>query len=69
MLRKRTASPPGVRKRFARPTSLRCFAAGGRTGFQLMPVIDRTFPFAEVAEAHGYLESGQGSGKVVLTVP
>jgi NADPH2:quinone reductase len=42
--------------------------AGIQSG-QLMPVIDRTFPFAEVAEAHGYLESSQGSGKVVLTVP
>jgi len=35
----------------------------------LAPVIDRSFPLAEAAEAHRYLESGRrGPGKVVLTV-
>ena len=32
------------------------------------PVVDRTFPLADAAGAHSYLESGQGFGKVVLTV-
>jgi len=41
---------------------------GLQTG-ELVPVIDRTFPFAEVADAHAYLERGAGLGKVVLTVP
>lgn len=35
---------------------------------ELKPVIDRTFPFAEMAEAHRYLEAGSHVGKVVLTL-
>jgi NADPH:quinone reductase-like Zn-dependent oxidoreductase len=34
----------------------------------ITPVIDRTFPLAEVPEAIRYLESGQPRGKVVITV-
>lgn len=32
------------------------------------PVIDRSFPLAEAAAAHEYLESGQAFGKVVLDI-
>ena len=32
------------------------------------PLIDRTFPLAEAAAAHRYLEAGTHAGKVVLTV-
>ena len=35
---------------------------------KVTPVIDRTFPLAEVPEAMRYLESGQARGKVVITV-
>jgi NADPH:quinone reductase-like Zn-dependent oxidoreductase len=42
-------------------TVLKLVAAG-----KLKPVIDRTFPLAEIAAAHTYLESGQQFGKVVL---
>jgi NADPH:quinone reductase-like Zn-dependent oxidoreductase len=35
---------------------------------KLTPVIDRTFPLSEVAEAIRYLESGQARGKIVVTV-
>ena len=33
---------------------------------RIRPVIDRTFPLAEAAAAHHYLESGQHIGKVLL---
>jgi NADPH:quinone reductase-like Zn-dependent oxidoreductase len=41
--------------------------AGIRSGV-IKPIVDRTFPLAEVARAHERLESSQGVGKVVLTV-
>lgn len=33
---------------------------------RLIPVIDRVFPFAAIAEAMAYLESGRAKGKVVV---
>jgi NADPH:quinone reductase-like Zn-dependent oxidoreductase len=41
----------------------RMLAAG-----QVTPVIDRTYPLAEAAEALRYLEQGHAQGKVVLTI-
>ncbi len=45
---------------------------GTLTGFidtgQLTPVIDRTYPLEQTAEAMRYLESGQVQGKVVITI-
>jgi len=35
---------------------------------KVMPVIDRTYPLAEVPEAIRYLEEGHAKGKVVITV-
>jgi NADPH:quinone reductase-like Zn-dependent oxidoreductase len=35
---------------------------------EVTPVIDRTYPLSEVAEALGYLEQGHAQGKVVITV-
>jgi len=35
---------------------------------KVRPVVDRTFPLAEVREAVRYLESGRAVGKIVLTV-
>lgn len=35
---------------------------------KLVPVIDRTYPLREVANAIGYLEAGHAQGKVVITV-
>jgi NADPH:quinone reductase-like Zn-dependent oxidoreductase len=36
---------------------------------KVTPVIDRTYPLAEVPEAIRYLEEGHAQGKVVITVP
>ncbi|VAW80529.1 Quinone oxidoreductase [hydrothermal vent metagenome] len=35
----------------------------------LKPVIDRTFAFSDIAEAHRYMESNQQKGKIVVSVP
>jgi len=35
---------------------------------KVTPVIDRSFPLAEVSDAMRYLESGQATGKVIITV-
>ena len=35
---------------------------------KLKPLIDKTFPLAEAAQAHAYLEGGAHVGKVMLTV-
>jgi putative PIG3 family NAD(P)H quinone oxidoreductase len=35
---------------------------------RIVPVIDTVFPFAQVAEAHRYLEAGDHIGKVLLAV-
>lgn len=35
---------------------------------RVKPIIDRTFPLAEAAAAHAYLENGGHVGKIVLTV-
>ena len=35
---------------------------------QLTPIVDRTFPLADAAEAIGYLASGRALGRVVITV-
>jgi NADPH:quinone reductase-like Zn-dependent oxidoreductase len=51
----------GTKSEFA--TVLKLVAAG-----KLKPVVDRTFPLAECAAAHSYLEAGEQFGKVVLLV-
>jgi NADPH:quinone reductase-like Zn-dependent oxidoreductase len=35
---------------------------------KITPVIDRTYPLAQVPEAIRYLEEGHAQGKVVITV-
>lgn len=35
----------------------------------IKPVIDRTYPFDEIPEAHRYVEQGHKKGNVVVTVP
>jgi NADPH:quinone reductase-like Zn-dependent oxidoreductase len=36
---------------------------------RITPVVDRTFPLAEAADAHRRLEDAQQFGKIVLTIP
>ena len=35
---------------------------------QLTPVVDRTYPPAQVAEAHRYMEASGNIGKIVLSM-
>jgi NADPH:quinone reductase and related Zn-dependent oxidoreductases len=35
---------------------------------KLKPSVDRTYPFAKIAEALDYVESGRAKGKVVVTM-
>jgi NADPH:quinone reductase-like Zn-dependent oxidoreductase len=35
---------------------------------KVMPVIDRTYPLAEIVEAMTYLETGRARGKVIVTI-
>jgi len=51
--------------RFARAKNL---IVRGLAEGRLTPVIAKTFPFADIAEAHRYLESNQQIGKIVVTV-
>lgn len=61
-----------------RALSVNFYIMGSRTQFEAMlaamdlhklhPVIDRTFPMADIAEAYAYLESGKHMGKVVVTL-
>ena len=51
-------------ERFARAKNL---ILRGLADGHLRPVISKTFPFAQIAEAHRYLESNQQLGKIVVT--
>ena len=43
------------------------FILDGLAGGTLKPIIDRTFPFERIVDAHRYLESNQQFGKIVVT--
>jgi NADPH:quinone reductase-like Zn-dependent oxidoreductase len=43
--------------------------AGWMEAGKLRPVVDRTYPLAEAAEAMRYLEAGRARGKVIVTMP
>lgn len=44
------------------------FVLKGLEAGTLKPAIDRTFPLADIAEAHRYMESNAQRGKIVVTV-
>lgn len=52
----------------ARLARARAFIEAGFRSGTLAPVIDRTFDFADIAEAHRHLESNTQLGKIVVTV-
>ena len=52
-----------------RLAAARQFIEQGLQSGKLTPVIDRTFTFDQIADAHRYLESNQHLGKIVVTVP
>ena len=44
------------------------FVIDGLAAHKLKPVIAKTFPLADIVDAHRYLESNQQIGKIVVTV-
>jgi NADPH:quinone reductase-like Zn-dependent oxidoreductase len=52
-------------ERFARYRDLILY---GLSEGRLKPVIAKTFPLAQIVDAHRYLESNQQFGKIVVTV-
>ncbi|MBZ9658329.1 zinc-dependent alcohol dehydrogenase family protein [Mesorhizobium sp. ESP-6-4] len=52
----------------ARLEAAKAFILDGLATGALKPVIARTFPFEEIAEAHLFLEAGEQFGKIVVTV-
>jgi NADPH:quinone reductase-like Zn-dependent oxidoreductase len=50
-----------------RPADVRQLAELAKTG-ALRPVIDRRYSFAELPQAHAYVETGRKKGSVAVTV-
>ena len=63
MLRSRSADEKSQLTATFREAVMPLFAEG-----RVRPVVDRVFPFAEVAEAHAYVERNESLGKVVVLV-
>jgi NADPH:quinone reductase-like Zn-dependent oxidoreductase len=49
-------------------SAMKAFVGKGISCGTLRPVIDRTFAFEDISEAHRYIESGEQVGKVVVTL-
>ncbi|TPK51566.1 MULTISPECIES: zinc-dependent alcohol dehydrogenase family protein [unclassified Mesorhizobium] len=52
----------------AKLEAAKAFILEGLEAGALKPIIDRTFPFEQIVEAHRYLESNEQFGKIVVTV-
>jgi NADPH:quinone reductase-like Zn-dependent oxidoreductase len=50
-----------------RPEDVRLLAELARAG-AFKPVIDRRYPFEQIAEAHRYVDTGRKRGNVVVTL-
>ncbi|MER9303924.1 zinc-dependent alcohol dehydrogenase family protein [Mesorhizobium sp. M0293] len=52
----------------AKLEAAKAFILEGLETGTLKPIIDRTFAFDQIVEAHGYLESNEQFGKIVVTI-
>jgi len=50
-----------------RADDLRFLAKLAEAG-EFKPVIDRSYPFEQIAEAHSYVDTGRKKGNVVITL-
>lgn len=48
------------------PEQLICTGFHRTEGEEYKPVIDRRYPFAQIAEAHRYVDTGRKKGNVVI---
>jgi len=72
MLQVPWVSMTSSRKLIAGPVSVRVedlrFLAGLAQAGEFKPVIDRRYPFEQIAEAHRYVDTGRKKGNVIITL-
>ena len=60
------------KKLIAGPVAVRVedlrFLAGLAQAGEFKPVIDRRYPFEQIAQAHSYVDTGRKKGNVIITL-